>query len=123
MMQKLSLTVLLQFLSQYSHWNLVKQPHCYHLYFIAKENGFNNKSQKKKKLKKLRKIGSRTRVTCSKLRNKAVRSQRSKDLFYFNPVQRNVENNVHDSNNDNNSVSATDNEIISKIIIFIFHLG
>ena len=110
-MQKLNLTVLLEFLSQYSHWNLVKQPHCYHLYFIAKENGA-DKNQKRKKLKELRKLNSKTRVKCSKLRNKAVRSQRSKDLFFFNPVHKSSENKANAL--IDNSVSATDNEIISR---------
>ena len=110
-MQKLNLTVLLQFLSQYSHWNLVKQPHCYHLYFIAKENGA-DKNQKRKKLKELRKLNSKTRVKCSKLRNKAVRSQRSKDLFFFNPVHKSSENKANAL--IDNSVSATDNEIFSR---------
>ena len=36
-MQRLSVTVLLKFLSRYSQWNLVRQEDCYHLYFIAKK--------------------------------------------------------------------------------------
>ena len=37
-MQKISLKVLLRFLSRYSHWNLVRRADCYHLYFVTKES-------------------------------------------------------------------------------------
>lgn len=54
-MQRLSVTVLLKFLSKYSQWNLVRQEDCYHLYFIAKKEqkdkifGRRKKRSRKKK--------------------------------------------------------------------------
>ena len=55
-MQKLSLTVLLKFLSGYSHWNLVRQSDCYHLYFVAKELGEKIFGRRKKKCRKSKKL-------------------------------------------------------------------
>jgi len=37
-MQKISLKVLLRFLSSYTHWNLVRRAECYHLYFVTRES-------------------------------------------------------------------------------------
>ena len=55
-MQKLSLTVLLKFLSGYSHWNLVRQSDCYHLYFVAKEPGEKIFGRRKRKCRKSKKL-------------------------------------------------------------------
>ena len=55
-MQRLSVSLLLKFLSKYSHWNLVRQQGCYHLYFIAKEPKDKIFGRRKKKSRKNTKI-------------------------------------------------------------------
>jgi len=62
-MQRLSVTVLLKFLSKYSQWNLVRQDDCYHLYFIAKKETKDKIfGRRKKKSRKRKTTFSTTKV-------------------------------------------------------------
>ena len=94
-MKKISLNVLLRFLSKYSHWNLIRRADGYHLYFIAHQQGDvqTGKTAKHEK-KRNRKLAS---VSCNKIRkgsNTTPGKQRSKDVFVFNPIFNNIEDGV-----------------------------
>jgi len=103
-MQKLSLKVLLRFLSSYSHWNLVRRDDCYHLYFVTKDSSTGSIatfSQSTKRTPNKRKCHSKGRKRLSWKRNhKSVvqqakevnysipgdTSKQSKDVFLFSPI-------------------------------------
>ena len=90
-MKKISLNVLLRFLSKYSHWNLVRKSDGYHLFFLARDGDSERRSHNGKQ--KTRKLAS---VTCNKIRRNKIRgkSQSKKDVFVFNPIFNNVEEGV-----------------------------
>ena len=92
-MKKISLNVLLRFLSKYSHWNLVRRADGYHLYFIAQQQGDvqTGKIGKYEK-KRNRKLAS---VSCNKIRKNNIPGKLpSKDVFVFNPIFNNIEDGV-----------------------------
>ena len=91
-MQKLSLSVLLHFLRKYSHWNLVRQSQCYHLYFIAKEDKSHRIKPRKKRRKDV-KSPVKTSVTCNKIRS-STKSSKKKDILIFNQISKDVQDRV-----------------------------
>ena len=91
-MQKLSLSVLLHFLRKYSHWNLVRQSQCYHLYFIAKEDK-SHRIKPRKKRRKEAKSPVKTSVTCNKIRS-STKSSKKKDILIFNQISKDVQDRV-----------------------------
>ena len=92
-MKKISLNVLLRFLSKYSHWNLVRRTDGYHLYFIAQKQG-NDQTGKTGRSEKKR-SRKPAFVSCSKIRKTNIPGkQPSKDVIVFNPIFNNIEDGV-----------------------------
>ena len=81
-MKKISLNVLLRFLSKYSHWNLVRKSDGYHLFFLARDGDSERRSHNGKQ--KTRKLAS---VTCNKIRRNKIhgKSHSKKDVFVVSP--------------------------------------
>jgi len=91
-MQKLSLSSLLRFLGRYSHWNLVRQSHCYNLYFIPRETESRRVSR--------RKCNNKTRAGYKTRKIATSTQKKRKDNIVFTPI---IKGNVADDtkNNDN----------------------
>ena len=104
-MQKISLKVLLRFLSRYSHWNLVRRADCYHLYFVTKESStispfpasrYRQREQRGRRLASKLHKDSRDVVPFIKKQKKAGNKEnKKKDLFVFSPIFQNAEQAVH----------------------------
>jgi len=100
-MQKISLKVLLRFLSSYTHWNLVRRAECYHLYFVTRDSvGLTQfpSTRWRHKEKKTRRRGSKLAKDSTsdiiplirKSRAMAVETpnptKAGKDVFLFSPI-------------------------------------
>jgi len=104
-MQKISLKVLLRFLSRYSHWNLVRRSDCYHLYFVTKGSAsianFPSSRCKQREQRARRKATKLNREVkevvpyARKQRKPGSTNQERKDLFVFSPIFQNPEQAVH----------------------------
>jgi len=87
-MQKLSLTVLLRFLSRFSQWNLVRESDKFHLYFPV---GGGDGRQSVERVRRRGKQRARPHYPC---RGRAGGGERRKDVFVFNPMFQTAEDGV-----------------------------
>merc|ERR1712106_1199895 len=105
-MQKISLKVLLRFLGQYSHWNLVRRSDCYHLYFVTKESSScistfptsrckQREQRGRRKATKLNRDARETVPYVRKQKKEDSKEGKRKDVFVFSPIFQNAEQAVH----------------------------
>eukprot|EP00092_Neocalanus_flemingeri_P012012 GFUD01012949.1.p1 GENE.GFUD01012949.1~~GFUD01012949.1.p1 ORF type:complete len:560 (+),score=162.79 GFUD01012949.1:134-1813(+) len=104
-MQKISLKVLLRFLSRYSHWNLVRRSDCYHLYFVTKESSSISafpSSRCKQRNQKARRKGTKLNRDAKEVgpyirkeKKVDIKEQQKKDVIVFSPIFQNAEQAVH----------------------------
>jgi len=105
-MQKMSLKVLLRFLSGYSHWNLVRRSDCYHLYFVTKQSSSIStfpSSRCKKRGQRARRRGTKLNREANEVvpsvqytrKQKKIADRQKKDVIVFSPIFQNAEQAVH----------------------------
>ena len=102
-MKKINLKVLLRFLNQYSHWNLVRRSDCYHLYFVTKDSPsiatFSASRCKKRKQNGRRKGSKLNReekeIAPFRRKQEKENGNTQKDVFVFSPIFQNQEQAVH----------------------------
>ena len=104
-MQKLSLTVLLKFLSKYSHWNLVRQSNGYNLHFIARESSEAKYKTKKRICSTNNRINSKAGYKTKNNIPTSSRSKSKKGDLEFRPLLRSKDECSDDLDNTSAVVS------------------